>query len=144
MRRIVFALTLIVVTAVLFFPFYKVVDDGLWPVSVTIRSTSGLAIQSVSGEAFGDAGSAEYALQNLSAPETFIDSATQDPYLGEKLAVPVPTSERTNRSLVWNYRSFYQFKTLVVIVQYANGRREGRMVEIPDLRQKRDIVVEFP
>jgi hypothetical protein len=144
MRGLVFTLALVIVTAVLFVPFYEIVDDGARPVSVTIRSASGLAIQSVSGEAFGSAESAEPTLQNLSPPETFIHSSTQDPYLGEKLAVPVPTSEHSKHSLVWNYRSFYQFKTLVVIVQYANGRREGRMIEIPDLRQKRDIVVEFP
>ncbi|SRR6266852_3729705 len=143
MRWLVFTLAVSVVSALLFVPYCKVVDDGAWPISVTIRSTSGLPIQSASAEAFGDNESAECVSQALMPPES-IYSTTQDPFIGEEMAVPVPTSERTNSSLAWNYRSFYQFKTLVIIVQYKDGRREGRMVEIPDLRQTRAIEVEFP
>jgi hypothetical protein len=138
------AVVLSVIAARALLPLEKFYDDGLWPLSVTVRSASGKPIAAASGQAFGDAREAERVFQDLIPPETDLYSATQDPFRGQPLAVPVPTSYCVHSSLLWSHRRYFQFKKLVVIVQYEGGEREGRLVDIPDLRERRERVVDFP
>ena len=71
-------------------------------------------------------------------------ASVQEPWLGWPLEVKVPTSETTYRSLVGTWRRFYQFHGLLVVVEYDDGKLEGRAVELPDLRQARNVTVEIP
>lgn len=119
-------------------------DDGLWPLSVTVVSVSGTTINTVSGESFSSGDLARQTLKYLTPPHTPRHSAVADLVAREQLVVPIPTSYKTHKSL-WSSSSRYnQMRLLVVIVQYHDGRREGRLVEIPDLRESRSLRVEFP
>jgi hypothetical protein len=80
----------------------------------------------------------------LAPPETRTHAAVADPFAGAPLAVPVPISYKTRSALLWSNSRYNQMRFLVVIVQYRDGRREGRLVEIPDLRVSRSLRVEFP
>jgi hypothetical protein len=125
-------------------PFQKIYDDGIWPLQVTLRSAAGASIKAASGEAFGDRNDASYVLQNRIPPESLLYAAIQNPFRGEKLTVPVPTSYSIHRSLLCDYRSFYQYNKLVVLVRYEAGNEEGRLIEIPDLRLTGEITVNVP
>jgi hypothetical protein len=107
-------------------------------------SASGSPIASVSGEAFTSERWAGSSLEHLAPSEGRIDSAVADPFAGKPLAVPVPTSYKTRSALLWSCSRYNQMRHLVVIVQYRDGRREGRLVEIPDLRESRSLRVEVP
>jgi hypothetical protein len=145
MRKVAVALGLLLVfAAVAFVPFQKIYDDGMWPLSVVVRSARGTPISAASAQAFGDAESAGNVLEDLAPPETWLYSATREPFDGKALVVHIPTSECIQTSLLWSYRRFYQYSKLVVIVQYADGKREGQLVEIPDLRRSREVIVQFP
>jgi hypothetical protein len=85
-----------------------------------------------------------YVLENLIPPEGNLYSASQPAYVGEPLSVKVPTSLTTHGALLWRYGRFYQYHKLVVIVEYQDGRREGRVTDIPDLHKGRAVTVEFP
>jgi hypothetical protein len=126
-----------------FFPFEKIYDDGIWLLEVTVRSAAGRPIKAVSGQAFGDPNEANYVLQNRIPPGKLY-SATQQPFRGEKLAVPVPTSWNIRRSLLWEYHSFHQYNKLVVLVRYEAGKEEGCLIDIPDLRLTREITIDVP
>src|SRR5262245_49822321 len=91
--RIKIALILIAVAIVGFFPLTTTYDDGLWPVSVTIRSESGRKIVAASAEAMSPGKSADYILKHLAPPEVMICAAQQDPYGGDPLKVPVVANE---------------------------------------------------
>jgi hypothetical protein len=45
---------------------------------------------------------------------------------------------------LWSYTRFNQYRKLVVIVEYQDGRKEGRLVDIPDLHKFRTVTVEVP
>jgi hypothetical protein len=143
-RRTGVLLLLLLVAAVGLWPVGTRWDDGLWPLSVTVVSESGAEITSVSCQAFSGPKGAESILEDLAPPDGSLYSAVQEPFRGEALVVRVPTSERTRSALLWSSRRYGQFRQLVVIVQYRGGRREGRMVEIPDLRENRAVTVMFP
>ena len=119
-------------------------DDGLWPLSVTVVSASGAPIASASAEAFSSEEWARSSLAHLAPPETRIHSVVVHPFVGEPVAVPIPTRYRTRSALLWSSWRYNQMRLLVVIVQYRDGRRDGRLVEIPNLRESRSLRVEFP
>jgi hypothetical protein len=145
MRKVAVALVAVLVfAAVGLVPFQKIYDDGMWPLSVVVRSARGAPISAASAQAFGDAESAGYVLENLIPPESWLYSATREPFDGEAVVVHIPTSECIQTSLLWSYRRFYQYNKLVVIVRYTDGKREGQLVEIPDLRRSREVIVQFP
>jgi hypothetical protein len=138
------ALAVLLLAVVGFFPFQTIHDDGLWPLVVRVHSASGKPINAVSAEAFGEGQSAEYVLEHLAPPETGLYSATQAPLHGDDLLVHIPVGDTVRSSLLRDYHRLYQYSRLVVIVEYEDGKREGRLVEIPDLRRSREVVVEFP
>ena len=87
----------------------------------------------------------QYYLEQPILPEFTRHSASQMPYVGKPLNVKVPTSLTTARSFfLWRYTRFYQYDKLVVIVEYQDGKRQGRVVDIPDLHESRTVTVEVP
>jgi hypothetical protein len=46
--------------------------------------------------------------------------------------------------VVWTRRRFFQYRGLLVVVEYEDGKLEGRAVELPDLRQARSVTIEVP
>jgi|GEM_PF-4881102 len=143
-KRLAIVVAIVLAAGVCLTPVQTIWDDGLWPLSVTVTSASSAPIASVSGQAFSSEESARYSLEHLAPPDTRVHSAVADPYTGEPLAVPVPTSLRTHSALTWSSSRYNQMRQLLVIVQYQDGRRAGRLVEIPDLRESRSVLVEFP
>jgi hypothetical protein len=148
MRRIAIALLALTVAAIALTPFEKTYDDGVWPLALTIRSAAGRPISAVSAEPVLDVESARQLLENplppaLTRVESPVRSVVQEPYLGRPLEVMVPTSETSFRSLLWTRRRFFQYHGLFVVVEYEGGTLEGRVAEIPDLRQSRAVSVEL-
>jgi hypothetical protein len=140
----VVALLIVLAVCIGFIPSWTIWDDGLWPVTVTIRSTSGSAIRTASAESLDDPEFVKFYLENLIPPEDRRHSASESPYIGQPLAVNVPTSATTHGALLWSYTRFNQYRKLVVIVEYQDGRKEGRLVDIPDLHKFRTVTVEVP
>src|SRR5258708_39465949 len=64
MRWLATVIVVIVLAAIGFIPFEKIYDDGLWPLSVTIRSTANRPITGASAEAFGGVENARQLLAN--------------------------------------------------------------------------------
>jgi hypothetical protein len=60
------------------------------------------------------------------------------------MEVFVPISYKTRGALLWQSSRYNQMWLLVVIVQYRDGRRQGQLVDIPDVRHVRSLRVEFP
>jgi hypothetical protein len=143
MRKVAIALGVLVGVGVAVFPFYHEIGDGSLPLSVLVRSGGGKPIRSVSAAAFGNAEHAKETLEYLLPPETH-NSATREPFDGKALVVDLWTSYHLRQALAWSSVQDYQPRKLVVIVQYADGKREGQMVDIPDLLRGREMVVEFP
>jgi hypothetical protein len=142
----IFAVALLIVLAVCigFIRFWTIWDDGLSPITVIIRSASGSPIQAVSAEAEDDPDFIRYILQQPIPLEATHHSASQSPYIGEPLTVNVPTTVTTRGALLWRYTRFHQCHKLVFIAEYKDGRRKGRVVDIPDLHKSRTVAVEVP
>lgn len=81
-------------------PMQTIWDDGLWPLYVTIDSTSGTPIASVSCEAFSSEQSAQHSLEHLAPPETRTHSVVVNPLRGEPVDVPIPTSYKIRRAIL--------------------------------------------
>jgi hypothetical protein len=126
------------------YPVTIIREGGHWPISVTIVSTSGSRIASASCEVGPSDEWGRYVLEHLAPPESPMHSVVEDPFLGQPLCVTVPTGAKTEESLLRSKTTHSQYRHLVVIVRYADGRREGRLCEIPDLRKARSVRVEFP
>ena len=137
-------MVLFLAAAVCLVPFQKIYDDGFSLLSVSVGSTSATPIASASCEAFSSEKGARYTLEHLAPPEIMLYSSVANPFHGEVLEVPIPTSQTTLAALVWSRTGYYQMQFLVIIVHYADGRSEGRLVDIPDLRHLRSLSVEFP
>jgi hypothetical protein len=124
-----------------FIPFYVIVWDGGFDLTVNVSSTAG-PLHSVSCQAFGRREEADEALENLRPPETRLWSAAADPFTGEPLTVFVPPSGRESPCGREPRRS--QFRHLVVLGELRDGRRTGKLVEIPDGRVSREVSVRLP
>ena len=129
------------VLAVEFIPIFEMVWDGGFPLTVNVTSPSGRP-NSVTCEAFGDRHLAEQILAVQQPPEIMMRATVADPFDGQPLTVPVPSSGR--RSLFGRELAPYQFQYLVVIAVMPDGRRVGALVDIPDGRVTRSITVTLP
>jgi hypothetical protein len=143
-KRLVVGLILLFGCVACLAPLQTIRGDGSLPLSVTVVSESDSPIASLSCEPFSTAESARFSLEYLVPPETTVYAAVQDPFLGEPLEVTVRTSDTVHGALLWSHSRYNQVRQLLVIAQYCDGRQEGRLVEIPDLRQVRSLRVEFP
>ncbi len=149
MRRILILLAvaiaaLFVVSLLPVWTMYKKVDDGLWPLSVSIRSASGSPITAATCQVFGSPEAAQYTLENDLPAEPGIYAAITDPFRGDAIEVRVPTSETTREWVRWKWKNFYQYKTLVVVVEYPDGHWKAVSATVPDLRQRRAVTVTVP
>ena len=149
MRWVAIAFLVTVIAGLGFVSTEKIYDDGLWPLSVTVQSASGKRINGISAEAFVNVERAremEIDPPPLEATRVFHSrySAVQEPKVEEPLKVNIPTSETIQSSLLWTYRKFFQYHGLLVVVEYEGGKLGGYAVDIPDLRQARNVTVEVP
>jgi hypothetical protein len=143
-RRALLIAVLVVLIGALaweFVPVQVTVWDGGFDLTVRVSSTA-VALRSVSCEAFAHRGDAEEALENHLPPRTRLWSAVADPFTGEPLRVTVPVSGHESPS--GREISRFQFRHLVVIGQLPDGRRVGKLVEIPDCRESREVSVTLP
>src|SRR5262249_37816467 len=118
-----------------------VIWDGGFDLTVNVSSTAGLP-RSVSCQAFGHKEEAEQALDYLLSPETRLWSVVVDPFEGKPITLFVPTSGTASMS--GRELSRVQFRYLVVIATLPDGRRVGKLAEIPDSRQSREVSVALP
>lgn len=117
---------------------------GELPLSVTVRSASGSAIASVSCQVALSEQGAVYVAENRLPPESPRFSAAADPFDGGPLRLTVPHGTQTRRALLWASTQHSHARWLVVIARYKDGRVEGKVVTIPDLRQAGSLTVTFP
>jgi hypothetical protein len=117
--------------------------DGSYTLSVRVHSASESPIRSVTCEAFGRAEGADYSLKNLIPPDSGYQSATADPFTGEDLTVEIRTTVVTS-GLLDRVLKDSQSHALLVIVQYGDGRRVGKVFEIPHRRVASSIEAVFP
>jgi hypothetical protein len=159
-RHVAIAIVLLVIGAAALFPYSKIYDDGLWPITVVIHSMENRPIKGYSAEAMDDVEKARERLSVLMPMEVAraqksLYSAVQEPKEEQPLQVEVPTSEVIESGLLWTSRRFFQYRGLLVVVEYEDGTLEGRAVEIPDLKKsqrlpprlkalERSVVVEVP
>ena len=141
MRRAFLTIAALVIAGVLaweFSPFPVTIWDGGFNLTVHVTSPAG-PLHSVSCQAFGRREQTEEVLEYLLPPESLGYSAVADPFVGEPLKVYVPVSGRDSPSGRTLRRT--QFRYLVVIGQWQDGRRAGKLVEIPDGRVSREVSV---
>jgi hypothetical protein len=149
MRWVAVALVATIIAVIALLPTEKTYDDGLWPLTVIVCSTSGRPIKAVSAEACL---SLEVACEQLADPpppaltqaSKSIYSAVQEPYRGAPIIVNVPNSETTASSLLWTWHRFFHYRGLLVVVELTGGKLEARAIDIPDLRHERRVAVELP
>lgn len=144
MRRIAVAGVLLLVAGAAAWVYTStthILWDGGFDLTVRVSSDPGPP-RSVTCEAFGRRDAAEYALDHLLPPETGLWSASADPFIGEPLNVFVPVSGRESMSGRELKRS--QFRHLVVIAVLPDGRRVGKLTDIPDGRVSRELSVALP
>lgn len=127
------------------------VCDGSYDLSVTVKSQSRKPIRAVSCEGFRNMDAARSRLEDLPPlemldhlppPETSRWSASAEPFTGQPLIVTIPVSVR--ESPLGRTWADFQFRGLLAIVQYQDGQRKGKAVEIPHRRESQSITVEFP
>lgn len=112
-------------------------DDGLWPLAVEVSVTSNEPIVGVTCEAFTNEGCAQDTFQDRLPRVKGLFCSSQIPFRDGKLTVDVPTSRRVIEGSLWTQStSYFQYKTLVVVIIYSNGERSAVMVDIPDMRNR--------
>ncbi len=143
MRKALILGIVVVVATILLIEFGSVkICDGSYDLSVKVKSNSSAPIAAVSCEAFGRLEQAESLLEYLPPPETRHWAASAEPFTGAPLIVSIPTSWReSGLGRTWGD---FQFRGLLVIVQYRDGKRMGQAIEIPHRRDSRSVTVEFP
>jgi hypothetical protein len=120
-----------------------IIWDGGFDLTVRVSSNPGWP-RSVSCQAFGNREDAEVVLDHMLPTESPLgsESAISDPFNGEPLILIVPVSGR--ESMSGRQLSRFQFRWLVVIGVLQDGRRVGKLVEIPDGRESREVSVVLP
>lgn len=113
---------------------------GGYDLTVHVESL-GCPIRAVSAEAVPRRESADPAVVylRLNAGDWAV---TVDPFDGQPFTVPVRTSGRRSG---WLERelSRAQFRCLVVVVTFDDGRRAAKSVDIPDVRVSREVRITF-
>jgi hypothetical protein len=146
MRRIVsiaVVLLVVLVAASLVYEFICVaICDGSYDLSVTVKSLSSSPIRAVGCQGFRNVDEARSCLEYLPPPETRLWLASAEPFTGQPLVVPLPFSFRASPlGRTWGDT---QYRGLVVIVQYQDGERKGKAIEIPHRNESRSVTVEVP
>lgn len=143
MRRTLGIAAILLVVAGLIYEFGLVaICDGSYDLTVTVNSISGSPIRAVSCEGVRNKDEARSRLEDLLPPETRLWSASAEPFTGQPLIVSIPFSFReSGLGRTWGDT---QLRGLLVIVQYQDGERMGKAIEIPHRRESRSVTVEFP
>jgi hypothetical protein len=143
MRRTLTIATVLLVVAGFVWEFGCVaICDGSYDLSVTVKSVSGAPIRAVSCEGLRNVDQARSRLDYLPPPETRLWSASAEPFTGQPLIVTIPLSFRESPlGRTWGDT---QLRGLLVIVQYQDGERRGKAIEIPHRHESRSVTVEFP
>jgi hypothetical protein len=140
-RRIM--LIVAVVAMVLWVASLRVaICDGICMYSVQIHSTSGTPIQKVTCEAFGSEPDAAVSLERLLAPESKLWAAQVEPYTGQSLPLCLPFTFTVSGS--GRVVSDVQYRALLAIVRFNDGRVMGKVAEIPHRLLTLAVCVEFP
>jgi hypothetical protein len=141
-RAVLIVLVLVVAGALAweFVPIQVTHWDGGFDLAVTVTCGAG-PLRAVSCEAFGRREDADEALEFLMRPLSQW-SASAKPFAAEPLTVHVPVSGRASPS--GRELSRFQFRHLVVIGEFHDGRRVGKLVEIPDSGVSRKLSVTLP
>ena len=124
-----------------FVPLQKKICDGSFDLTVHVECQAGQPL-TVSCETFGRQEHAEEALSVLLPPEIGMWSTLSDPFDGQPLTVRVAVSSRESPLGRIFRRS--QFRYLVVIAVLPDGRRVGKMLDIPEYRVLQDVSVSLP
>lgn len=118
-----------------------IIWDGSYELTVRFENRGPL-IRSVSCESYGNRDSAEFAVAHHLSSERQVWSEVEDPFQGKPVKVRVAVSGHD--SFLGFELSRSQFRYLAVIVTYPDGRKAGRVVDIPDMRESREVTVTFP
>ncbi len=144
MRRALIAVVATLAVGVLaweFIPVQVLIWDGSFDLTVRVECPAGQP-RSVSCEAFGRREYADEAAAQLLPPESRMWSTTAEPFDGQALSVRVAVSGRESPFGRELRRS--QFRHLAVIAVLADGRRVGKVVDIPDGQVSREVSVTLP
>ena len=141
MRRTLLILAAVIVAGFLaweFVPIYVARCSGSFDLTVRVEGRP----RSVSCEAVGSLREAEEALAVLLPPDTRMWSAIVDPFDGRPLEVRVAVNWRESPLGRQYWRT--QFRYLVVIATMPDGERIGKLVDIPDSRESKQVTVSLP
>ncbi|MBX7102568.1 MAG: hypothetical protein K1X57_00700 [Gemmataceae bacterium] len=144
MRRVLIAGVAVLGLGVLaweFIPVLVIIWDGGFDLTVRIECPEGRPL-AVTCEAFGRREYAEEAVAHLLPPESRSWSTVVDPFDGQPITVQVAVSGRDSPFGRELRRS--QFPFLAVIAVLPDGRRVGKVVDIPDGRVSREVSVALP
>ena len=155
MRRILLVSVLLVLAAFLLIEFCGVsVCDGAYTLQVQVRSASGTPIEAVRCDACSDAHCGfddPRELEKLVAAGAFKERSpsggrwevTAQPFRGAALPVSIRMTQRVSICLERDL-GYSQFRALLVAIEYAGGKRLGKVVPIPDGRVAQSVTVTVP
>ncbi|MBS0263837.1 MAG: hypothetical protein JSS02_18005 [Planctomycetes bacterium] len=118
-----------------------VIWDGGFNLIVHVSSDEG-PLSAVSCEAESSRKYAELKFQHLLPPERGGWSATAKPFTGKPVKIFIPVSG--TESMSGRALTRTQFELLVVIGEFQDGRRVGKLVEIPDGRVSHELQISLP
>lgn len=142
MRYIVAALAvLFVVFAFIATSCHYLLCDGTYYLAVSVTSTDPSAIKWVCCQAFGGDLDADEYLANLQPFKYSIWSDRADPFHGREMRVDLPDSFKSLGGYTWDDS---QPRKLVVLLEYKDGRRVGKKIEIPHRSVTTKLSVQLP
>jgi hypothetical protein len=126
-------------------PVSTIYSDSDYPISVKIVSRSGSRIRGVTCESTNSSEDAKDAAENPRAPWRKMWSSEQQPFTGDPLTVRVyKSTKRVSFEFEPTKITRNQSRYLVVVIDYADGRRLGQIEWIPDLREELTVNVVVP
>lgn len=127
-----------------FVPVVKEISDGLVPLSVVVRSDSESPIAGVWCEATAGPVAPQDLAKMASPLEPGLYAADQNPFAGTPLVVNIPTSDKTCYAVFCSWKRYYQFRALLVVVIYKDGRHHTVVADTPDMRECKTLLVSVP
>jgi hypothetical protein len=114
---------------------FKSIGDDVCHVLVTVRTPPGLPVTAVYAEAFSKEPLALHDLDHLPGPDLHPDHPTRwavdRPFTGQTLTLAVWVSEHVT---YWGLvRDRYYPRQVLVIVEYRDGRRATKVMDLPSL-----------
>jgi hypothetical protein len=132
---------LFVVFAFIATSFHYLLCDGTYDLAISVTSTDPSPIKWVCCQAFrGDLDADEY-LANLQPFKYSIWSDRADPFDGREMRVDLPYSFKSSGAFKWDDSQPHK---LVVPLEYQDGRRVGKKIEIPHRSGTTKLSVQVP